>query len=94
MTGDTAVNAQVLFTFTPPNPSSNKDEDEGTVDAWGGITEVRMALTATAALTARPQERLRQVVTREAVLERQLETGGAPWRSRVRLPSRPRRTRG
>ena len=85
MTGDTAVNAQVLFTFTPPNPSSNKDEDEGTVDAWGGITEVRMALTATAALTARPQERLRQVVTREAVLERQLETGGAT----LAVPSPP-----
>ena len=78
--GSMAVNARLLFTFTEPEPpEARKDkEDEAKVDALGGITEVRMAQTATGPLTSGSNERLRLTRTRELVLERHLEDAGAP----------------
>jgi hypothetical protein len=88
-TGEAAVNAQLLFSFaTPaaPAPGAEKAEgnDEGTVEAWGAITELRLAVAKTAVLTVE-KTRLRRVQTNELILGRQLATTAPP----LPLPSAP-----
>ena len=80
-TGETLVNARIHFQF--PAPSAQADAtpgigggDEATVNARGAITEVRMALSTSTGLPE-TNGRLRQITTREVVLERQLAAQGA-----------------
>jgi hypothetical protein len=78
--GETAVNAELVFTFPPPRPSADPaatkdDADEGTMIASGGITELRMATVKT---EAQPENvRLRHIIKREIVLNRQLSSPAA-----------------
>ncbi|MDR3634247.1 MAG: hypothetical protein P4L84_10600, partial [Isosphaeraceae bacterium] len=92
MTGDTAVSAELDFTFTPPPPAGTgaaakqAGVDKSTVDARGSITELRMALSATSPISADPKERLRHITTREYVLQRRPAPDGA---APLRIPSPP-----
>ena len=76
-----SVNGQILFAFTLPSstagePNGAKAEDDGAVEAWGAITEVRLTVSRTNAIPG--AGRLRQVRTSEIVLARQLETPNVP----------------
>jgi hypothetical protein len=86
--GEAAVNAQILFSFAPqaapaPAPGAEKAEkneeksDEGTIEAWGAITELRLAVVKTAVLNVE-RSRLRQTRTNELVLARQLASTALP----------------
>ena len=79
--GESAVNAEVLFTFGDEVPAKSSQEKpakaakviEGVVEARGAITEVRMA-RSTAGPLAGPG-RLKFQSTREVTMQRQLDVG-------------------
>jgi hypothetical protein len=84
MTGDTGLSAELEFTFTPPGrgdaaakAAKGAEADESTVEARGSLTELRMAVSATAPVSADPKERRRHITTREFVLQRRPPAEGA-----------------
>ncbi len=84
--GESAVNAEVFFTFQPEAPAANPlgRTTEGLVEARGAITEVRMARTTTGPLP--PPGRLRFQSTREVTMQRQLNLD-IPAASLPKLPA-------
>ncbi len=83
--GESAVNAEVFFTFQPEVPPANPlgRTTEGLVDARGAVTEVRMARTTTGPLPG--PGRLRFQSTREVTMQRQLNVD-VPATSLPKLP--------
>jgi hypothetical protein len=80
--GEAAVNAQLLFSFAPPAPAPGAGDernggDEGTIEARGGITELRLAVAKTAGLPG-ANGRLRRTQTNELILGRQLAATTPP----------------
>ena len=75
--GDTAVNAEVSFTFDPAAAARpGAAATEGQVEARGAITEVRLGRTTTGPLAG--PGRLKFQSTREVTMERQLNPDPAP----------------
>jgi hypothetical protein len=80
MTGDTMINAQLTFTFAAPgDPPQGSD---GTIDAKGAITELRLSRSSSSPLPG-AGGRLKQTLTWERTLQRQLGVSGAP----LQIPS-------
>ncbi|HMB03974.1 MAG TPA: hypothetical protein VKP69_09575 [Isosphaeraceae bacterium] len=78
--GEAAVNAQLLFSFAPPVPGAGAERtegDEGTIEARGAITELRLAVVRTAGLPG-ANGRPRRTQTNEMNLGRQLATPTPP----------------
>jgi hypothetical protein len=78
---DHLLNAQVLFTFSPPQAGSPTTivptaPANGVIDARGAITEVRLAKSSTSAVA--PNSRLRRILTHELTLQRQFKTSSDP----------------
>lgn len=74
--GETAVNAEVAFTFNPEAAARpGAAAPEGLVEGRGAITEVRMGRTTTGPLPG--PGRLKFQSTREVTMERQLDPGPA-----------------
>ncbi len=92
-TGESAVNAEVQFTFQADTPAKTPLDNvtgrttEGLLEARGAITEVRMGRTTTGPLPG--PGRLKYQTTREVTMRRQLDLGplGA---SLPRFPSAPK----
>ena len=85
--GESAVNAEILFTFQPepvaksrlessPAFNPNGRTNEGLIEARGAITEVRMARTTSGPLP--PPGRLRFQSSREVTMQRQLNLENLP----------------
>lgn len=71
---ETAVNAQVSFTFPRSNPTAAGDA-AGTVEARGAITDLRLSRSSTSAVPG-GNGRLRRSFTWELSLQRQLAASG------------------
>lgn len=69
---DTALNAQITFTFDPPAAAA---ESGAPVEARGAITDLRLAKSSTAGLPG-SNGRLKRTFTHELNLQRRLSTGG------------------
>ena len=85
--GESAVNAEVFFTFQPEAPAKSPLESssalnpsgrtsEGLIEARGAITEVRMARTTSGPLAG--PGRLRFQSTREVTMQRQINLDNLP----------------
>ncbi len=98
-TGKTTINAEILFSFTPPAtptatgtpksqpaPAKNSGSQsrEPMVDAFGSISELRMTLSAAFPASPDPNERLRRLLTREYIVQRRVSAEGSP---RLPIPS-------
>ena len=89
--GETAVNAELDFRFTPPArdgaaTAKKSEADESIIEAHGAMTELRMAVSRTAPIGDDPKIRLRQVTTWEFVLQRRPSGDGAAL---VAIPNPP-----
>jgi hypothetical protein len=75
-TGEALLNAEILFTFSPP-PRSASDPGDGTIDARGAITDLRLARSTSAPV---PQSggRLKSTFTWQLVLERKINPPTPP----------------
>ncbi len=82
---DTLLNAQIVFTFTPPAPTAAPAG--GIVEARGRITTVRLAISSVSALPG-GTGRLRKTFTREKTLQRPVDDVGAP----LAIPEEPKPT--
>lgn len=80
--GDTFLNAQILFTFAAPSDTASGTD--GTVDAKGAVTDLRLSRSSSSPLTG-GSGRLKQSFTWERTLQRRLGTNGSP----LSLPSPP-----
>lgn len=78
--GETALNARLIFVFPPaarPEPAAGSSAGEpAEVQARGAVTQLRMATSSTG--LAEPNSRLRKFMVRELVVGRQLDNPGAP----------------
>jgi hypothetical protein len=86
--GETVVNARIHFLFTPAAPANAAGAtavEEGTVDARGAITQLRLAMASTSGLPG-SNERLRRSITRELIVERKLTPGSSPLAIPERTP--------
>lgn len=75
--GDTLVRARVLFAFQPP--ASRAKDEKDLIEARGAIVRVSLGQSSTAVEVGpkRGEERLKQMLKRELVLERRLDADAA-----------------
>lgn len=81
--GETFLNAQIIFTFAPPDPNAPAD---GAVDARGAITEVRLARSSSAAIPG-SDGRLKLNLTWELTLQRARDPQGELLQAPVTSPT-------
>ncbi|MEO6810886.1 MAG: hypothetical protein ABI353_17355 [Isosphaeraceae bacterium] len=78
--GDTLVRARVLFAFAPqPSRASDKKDEKDLVEAQGAIVKISLGQSSTAVEVGpkRGEERLKQMIKRELILERRLDADAA-----------------
>jgi hypothetical protein len=99
LAGQTALNAELEFRFTPPARAASaarKDEparkdapDESTVEARGAISELRMAVARQRPASDEPNQRRRATDTWEFVLQRRTGDGTSPLMPLPAAPPQP-----
>jgi hypothetical protein len=77
--GETAVNSELEFHFTPPSPPAGGGREEPTlIDARGAIMRASVAQTVSYYPPGQGNDRRLRTMRRELVLERRLGNPGAP----------------